>query len=84
LQKAKRTDLIGDGCDSLIPSKPPKEALESRRKRANDRFRGDFVHTIKSGENPTDGEQKKQSKKEQRPGSTPGYRPGRRQDRRKP
>ena len=27
-----RMDLIGDGCDSLIPSKPPKEA-QSRRRR---------------------------------------------------
>ena len=31
LQRAKRTDLIGDGCDSLIPSRPPKEALQKRR-----------------------------------------------------
>ncbi len=84
LQKAKRTDLIGDGCDSLIPSRPPKEALESRRKQANDRFRGDYVHTIKSGSTSPQGDIKKQSKKEQRPGPTPGYRPGRRQDRRKP
>ena len=32
LQQAKRHDLIGDGCDSLIPSRPPKEALQRRRK----------------------------------------------------
>ena len=34
LTKAGRTDLIGDGCDALIPSRPPKEALEARRRRA--------------------------------------------------
>ena len=32
LFKAKRTDLIGDGCDCLIPT---KEALETRRWEAN-------------------------------------------------
>jgi radical SAM superfamily enzyme YgiQ (UPF0313 family) len=35
LEKARRTDLIGDGCDCLIPSRPPREALEARRQRAN-------------------------------------------------
>ncbi len=38
LQKAKRTDLIGDGCDALIPSRPPREALAARRRDANERF----------------------------------------------
>ncbi len=45
LQRAKRTDLIGDGCDSLIPSRPPKEALQKRRDDANQRFAGNYVHT---------------------------------------
>ena len=45
LQQAKRTDLIGDGCDSLIPSRPPKEALQRRRQDANQRFAGNYVHT---------------------------------------
>ena len=31
LQQSKRTDLIGEGCDSLIPSRPPKEALVAIR-----------------------------------------------------
>ena len=35
LEKAGRSDLIGDGCDCLIPSRPPREALEARRGRAN-------------------------------------------------
>jgi uncharacterized radical SAM protein YgiQ len=45
LQRAKRTDLIGDGCDCLIPSRPPKEALQQRRQDANERFAGNYVHT---------------------------------------
>src|SRR5262249_24993657 len=36
LTQAGRQDLIGKGCDCLIPAKPPKEAIESRRRRAND------------------------------------------------
>jgi hypothetical protein len=38
--------LIGDGCDSLIPSRPPKEAIQRRREDANDRFAGNYVHTV--------------------------------------
>lgn len=44
LRQAGRMDLIGDGCDSLISSKPPKEALMKRRADANDRFAGNYVH----------------------------------------
>ena len=79
LQQAKRTDLIGDGCDSLIPSRPPKEALDTRRKEANDRFRGDYVHTIPGAESSATDALKKQPKKEQRNAANAGYRPGRRQ-----
>ncbi len=46
LRQAGRQDLIGNGCDCLIPSTPPREAIEGRRKDANARFRGDYVHTI--------------------------------------
>jgi uncharacterized radical SAM protein YgiQ len=46
LEQAGRTDLIGGGCDALIPSQPPKEALRARRERANQAVRGDYVHTI--------------------------------------
>ena len=35
LLKAKRSDLIGDGCDCLIPARPPREAIERRRSEAN-------------------------------------------------
>jgi hypothetical protein len=46
LREAGRSDLIGEGCDCLIPSRPPKEAVERRREDANKRFRGEYVHTI--------------------------------------
>ena len=34
LIKADRRDLIGDGCEALIPSKPPPAAIAARRRRA--------------------------------------------------
>jgi radical SAM superfamily enzyme YgiQ (UPF0313 family) len=43
LEQAGRTDLIGGGCDALIPAAPPPEALEARRRRAEGDF-GRFVH----------------------------------------
>ena len=46
LLQAGRGDLIGGGCDWLIPAQPPKEALEARRRRANEAARGDHVHTV--------------------------------------
>ncbi len=36
LVEAGRADLIGGGCDCLIPSQPPKEAIEGGIERAND------------------------------------------------
>ncbi|WP_202921067.1 YgiQ family radical SAM protein [Anatilimnocola aggregata] len=44
LRQAGRMDLVGDGCDSLISSKPPKEALLKRRSDANSNFAGNYVH----------------------------------------
>ncbi len=67
LEQAGRQDLIGPGCDSLIPDQPPREALEHRRKEANSKFKGEFVHKIP----PT-------TKKQSRHGPGQGYRPGRR------
>lgn len=76
LRAAGRTDLIGDGCDALIPSKPPKEAMLRRRKDANARFRGEYVHTIPNEGSGAAGN-KKTSKKQRRDRTTKGYRPGR-------
>jgi uncharacterized radical SAM protein YgiQ len=45
LLQAGRQDLIGNGCDALIPAQPPKEALAARRKRANMDLR-DHYHAV--------------------------------------
>jgi uncharacterized radical SAM protein YgiQ len=51
LIQAGRQDLIGNGCDCLIPANPPKEAIEARRRRANQA--GDHYHSVA---NPARGE----------------------------
>jgi uncharacterized radical SAM protein YgiQ len=71
LIEAGRQDLIGSGCDCLIPANPPKEALEMRRRRANEAARGeegDHYHTVA---NPAKGEPPGER------GLNKGYRPGR-------
>jgi hypothetical protein len=75
LREAGRQDLIGSGCDCLIPSSPPREAIDARRKDANTRFRGDYVHTI-PGEKPAQGnQQKKRPRKHSRHAPGNAYRP---------
>jgi uncharacterized radical SAM protein YgiQ len=64
---AGRQELIGPGCDSLIPAKPPKEALERRRQDANKRFQGNYVHDINAAG--------KKGKKQSRHDPGKGYRP---------
>ncbi len=76
LRSAGRTDLIGDGCDCLIASTPPKEALLRRRKDANARFRGEYVHTI-PGAKDAAADAQNPGKKQRRPRNSKGYRPGR-------
>lgn len=66
LIQASRQDLIGNGCDCLIPAQPPKEAIEARRRRAND---PDHYHAVAS---PANGE-----KPGERGLPNQGYRPGR-------
>ena len=64
LLKAGRQDLIGSGCDCLIPANPPKEALRARMEKANQSLgEGKFVHQIEGDGTP-------------RPANS-GYRPGR-------
>ena len=66
LIQAGRQDLIGSGCDCLIPAQPPKEAIEARRRRAND---ADHYHSVA---NPAQG-----GKPGERGLPNQGYRPGR-------
>jgi hypothetical protein len=46
LEIAARKDLIGAGCDALIPAQPPREARRSQIEEAGKAIRGDHVHTI--------------------------------------
>jgi uncharacterized radical SAM protein YgiQ len=76
LLAAGRQDLIGAGCDALIPAQPPKAALQARRRRANEAASGDHYHSIA---NPANGEPVGE-----RGLPNPGYRPGRKTARRQP
>jgi uncharacterized radical SAM protein YgiQ len=83
LMQAGRADLIGGGCDCLIPAQPPREAIEARRRQANraakGEVEGDHYHTVA---NPSKGE--KPGERGAGPPKATGYRPGRRtQQRRK-
>jgi len=77
LIEAGRQDLIGNGCDCLIPVQPPKEALEKRRRQANEAVQGDHYHTVA---NPTKGE--KPGERGAGPAKPTGYRPGRKSQKR--
>jgi radical SAM superfamily enzyme YgiQ (UPF0313 family) len=68
LLKAGRADLIGSGCDCLIPERPPREAIEARRQDARRRFSGQYVHDIGGAPRP---------KRNSRHQPTAGYRPDR-------
>jgi uncharacterized radical SAM protein YgiQ len=72
LIEAGRQDLIGAGCDCLIPANPPKEALDARRRRANRAVGDDHYHTVA---NPAKGE--KPGERGAAPVKPTGYRPGR-------
>jgi uncharacterized radical SAM protein YgiQ len=52
LIQAGRQDLIGGGCDCLIPAQPPKEAIEARRRSANDPDHYHAVANTAKGEKP--------------------------------
>jgi hypothetical protein len=56
LRQAGRQDLIGEGCDCLIPSQPPRPALDRRRKQANAAVReqtsGDHIRGGPKGYRP--------------------------------
>ncbi len=71
LLQAGRRDLIGDGCDCLIPSKPPKAAIEARRQRAQREASVDTADAKPKGPPPY-------TSRARRPRSAPstGYRRG--------
>jgi hypothetical protein len=75
LIEAGRQDLIGGGCDTLIPAVPPKEALRARREQANEAVRGDHYHAVA---NPAQGEPAGERGLVNR-----GYRPGRKTQKRR-
>jgi len=76
LEQCGRQDLIGEGCDCLISSRPPKAALDKRRNKANEAIRdqrqGDHIRDkpkpAQGGSNQPGGDQPKQNT---------GYRPHR-------
>jgi uncharacterized radical SAM protein YgiQ len=78
LLEAGRSDLIGNGCDALIPPQPPTEALDARRRAANRAVKGDedsdHYHSVA---NPAKGEPVGERGLPNR-----GYRPGRKSARR--
>jgi len=74
LLKAGRGDLIGNGCDCLIPAQPPRQAIEARRRQANGTAEGDHYHSVA---NPAKGEPVGE-----RGLPNQGYRPGRKTARR--
>jgi hypothetical protein len=83
LIQAGRQDLIGSGCDALIPIQPPKAALKARREQANRVLeQGGYVHTI-PGAQSTVAEPPGLSKDEFAPRPV-GYRPKRKSARRRP
>jgi uncharacterized radical SAM protein YgiQ len=76
LLKAGRSDLIGSGCDALIPAQPPKAARRARMERANQALaEGDHYHSVA---NPAKGEAAGE-----RGLPNQGYRPGRKTARRR-
>ena len=74
LEHAGRQDLIGSGCDSLIPDRPPQEALNKKRREANQSFSeqksGDHIRGLRKTK-------KKQCARVSRSAKTIGYRPKR-------
>ena len=81
---AGRADLIGSGCDALIPANPPRAALTARIDRANRTLaEGRYVHTIDSPVTPPSGASPGPSQPT-RPQTGGGYRPDRKTARRRP
>ena len=81
LRQSNRYDLIGSGCDCLIPDKPPHEAVERRREQAGRQFRGEYVHTIPG--DSSSGESKPNSRENKSESSSRTARPDQKKGSRK-
>ena len=55
LESAGRFDLIGSGCDCLIPDKAPREAIENRRGNAQATFKSEHSPKTADKLNPSKG-----------------------------
>ena len=78
LEQAGRQDLIGSGCDCLIPDRPPKEALDKKRREATQAFTeetsGDHIRGGPAAAREGRGGP---GRKQRRPRKSIGYRPKR-------
>ena len=72
LEQAGRQDLIGSGCDCLIPAQPPREALDRKRREATQAFT-----EATSGDHIRGDRRPRTSQKQGRARKTVGYRPKR-------
>ncbi len=86
LLSAGRKDLIGSHCDALIPSSPPREAIEARRRRAQKDVAGATgdIHEIPGvkgqqgrGRSAASGNKRRRDDRRSREGGQRGYRPDR-------
>ena len=85
LEQAGRSDLIGNGCDCLIASCPPAEALDAKRREANhrrtDEVSGDHLRSgpgaVLTPENPASSNAPHSQNKRATRSKSVGYRPQR-------
>jgi uncharacterized radical SAM protein YgiQ len=70
LETAGRRDLIGSGCDALIPAEPPAAALAARRAAAVKAVSADYTHAVRRPEERGDASRRTR-------GASVGYRPNR-------
>jgi len=87
LLRAGRADLIGSGCDALIPASPPKAALRARMEKAGKALaEGRYVHTIagSSDARPAPQGDRPAGRRSRHASAGTGYRPGRKSARRRP